>query len=290
MSEAITIKGFFQSDQVKQKFAELLGGRSQAYITSVLSAVNQNQLLTKCEPQSIYMAAMMAASLNLPVNPSIGASYIVPYGTKATLQVGFKGFIQLALRSGQFKTISATPIYEGQLIEENPLTGFVFDFKANKSEKVIGYAAYFSLLNGFEKTLYMTKEQIEAHGKRFSKTYTSGPWKTDFDAMACKTVLKQLIDKYAPKSIEMQRAQIADQAVIKDSETLDVEYIDHGSASPNFDEMLEEIQHNLFTNDYSFTKDEIADVNRVIDQKETDNYAKVLKLMAAKKITKEPME
>jgi recombination protein RecT len=143
--------------------------------------------------------------------------------------MGYRGFIQLAQRSGQFKTISASPIFEGQLIEENPLTGFEFDFKVKRSGSPIGYAAYFELLNGFQKTLYMTTEELNQHGKRFSQTFKkgSGLWKDDFDSMALKTVLKLLLSKFAPLSVEMQRAVITDQGVINDPDTLDVAYQDN---------------------------------------------------------------
>lgn len=232
METQITVKSFFQREDVKSKFSELLGNRSTQFITSLMSVVNNNSYLRNAEPQSIYMSAMMAAALDLPINQSLGFAYIVPYGKQAQFQVGYKGLIQLALRSGQFKTISATPVYEGQLISSNPLTGFVFDFEKKQSDKVIGYAAYFSLINGFEKTTFATIEEIEKHGKKFSKTFNNGSWKTDFDAMAQKTVLKMLLSKYAPLSIDMQKAVMADQAVIKNVEDMDFEYVDNGKEQP----------------------------------------------------------
>src|SRR3990172_142226 len=132
------------------------------------------------------MSAMMAAALDLPINPNLGFAYIIPYGDQAQFQMGYKGFIQLALRSGQFKTIASCPVYEGQLISENPLTGFVFDFTKKTSETIIGYAAYFKLLNGFEKTEYWTKDKVEKHAKRFSQSFKKGEgtWVSDFDSMA----------------------------------------------------------------------------------------------------------
>ena len=126
----------------------------------------------------------------------------------------FRSFIQLAQRSGLFKTISASPIYDGQLIENDPLKGFVFDFTKKKSETVIGYAAFFSLLNGFEKTLYMSVEELKKHGLKYSQSYKNDKtrayslWETNFDAMAQKTVLKLLLSKFAPLSVEMQKAVI----------------------------------------------------------------------------------
>lgn len=227
------INDLMTSEKVTEKFKNILGKRTQGFITSVMQVVTSNELLKKAEPASVYSAAATAAVLDLPINNNLGFAYIVPYKDKdgnsiAQFQMGYKGFIQLAQRSGLFKTISVTEVYEGQLIEENPLTGFVFDFTKAKSKTIVGYAAYFELLNGFSKTLYMTKETADAHGKKYSQVYRKGfgLWKTDFDTMAMKTVLKQLLSKYAPLSIEMQRAVISDQAVIKDVDTMEVDYVD----------------------------------------------------------------
>ena len=224
----LTTKQFFQREDVKSKFSELLGTRTNQFMTSLLSIVNNNNYLKNASPESIYTSAMMAAALDLPINPNLGFAYIIPYGNQAQFQVSYRGLIQLCLRSGQFKTISVTPVYEGQLIENNPLTGYKFDFNVKISDKVIGYCSYFSLINGFEKSLYMTVDEITAHGKKYSKTFGSGVWKTDYNAMAQKTCLKLLLSKYAPMSIEMQKAIIADQAVIKNVEDMEVEYVDNG--------------------------------------------------------------
>lgn len=236
------IKELMSSEEVAKRFRDLLGKRAQGFIVSVMQVVSSNDLLKKADPHSVYAAAATAAVLDLPLNNNFGFAYIVPYakddydeqGNKvrkqfAQFQMGYKGFIQLAQRSGLFKTISVTEVYEGQLVEENPLTGFAFDFTKKTSNKIIGYASYFELLNGFQKTMYMTKEMAEAHGKKYSQTYKQGfgLWKTDFDTMAMKTVMKLLLSKYAPLSIEMQRAVVADQAVINDIETQDIEYVDN---------------------------------------------------------------
>lgn len=238
--QALTIKNLFDRDEVRNKFRELLGKRSSAFITSVLQIVASNALLAKADPHSVYHSAAVAATLDLPLNNNLGFAYIVPYNQKqadgsykqvAQFQMGYKGFIQLAQRTGQFQTISAAPIYEGQLIEENPLTGFVFDFKQKKSDKVIGYASYFRLLNGFEKTLYATVEELRAHGLKYSQTFKKGYglWKDDFDAMAIKTVLKVNLSRFAPLSVEMQKAVVVDQSVINDSEATDITYVDNES-------------------------------------------------------------
>ncbi len=233
----LTTKSLFSKEDVRAKFTEMLGKKAPQFITSVLQIAASNDLLKNADPISIYNAAAVAATLDLPLNNNLGFAYIVGYNTKqkdgsykvmAQFQLGYKGFIQLAQRSGQFKTISATPIYENQLIEMNPLTGFVFDF-TKKGEKIIGYAAYFSLVNGFEKTLYMSNEDIQKHASKFSQTYKRGfgLWKDEFESMATKTVLKLLLSKYAPLSVEMQKAMVVDQSIIKDDNGSNVEYIDH---------------------------------------------------------------
>ena len=238
MTTQLATRDFFQREDVVQKFQELLGKRASSFLTSVLSVVSQNDLLAKADPKTVYMAALTSATLDLPINQNLGFAYIVPYKNKnwvheAQFQMGYKGFIQLALRSGQFLTISATPVYEGQLIEENPLTGYVFDRKAKKSDVVVGYASYFKLLNGFEKTFYMTKSEIERHANLYSanyKKYQSGLWKDKFDEMATKTVIKLLLSKFAPLSVEMQKAVIADQGVLQDENFDEVDYPDNDQA------------------------------------------------------------
>ena len=229
----LTTKDFFAQKAVQGKFAEMLGKKSTQFITSVMQVTSSNDLLAKATPQSVYGAAVTAAILDLPIQNNLGFAYIVPYNDRnsgqciAQFQIGYKGLIQLALRSGQFKNISVAEIYEGQIISENPLTGYVFDFSKKSSDVVVGYAAYFALLNGFEKTEYMSKDKLEAHGKKFSQTYKKGfgVWKDDFDAMAKKTVLKLTISKYAPLSVEMQKAIVFDQSVTNDGEN--IEFIDN---------------------------------------------------------------
>lgn len=239
------VKSLFSNDHVRAKFQELLGKRSSAFLTSVLQAVSSNDLLQKVDPMSIYHAATIAATLDLPVNQNLGFSYLIPYKDKCQFQLGWRGLVQLALRSGQFNRISTTEIYEGQVKEENPLTGYVFDFTAKRSDKIIGYAAYFRLINGFEATYYMTVDQVLAHAKRFSQTFKKGYglWVDDRDSMAKKTVLKLLLSKYAPLSIEMQKAVIADQGVINDEDATDVTYVDN-TAEP-VDKALERAEFML---------------------------------------------
>ena len=237
MSNQITVKDYFSKDQVKEKFNELLGDKSTTFVTSVLQVVNGNSALKRCEPASIFNAAAMAAVLGFPINSNFGDAYILPYGNKAQFQIGYKGFIQLAIRSGEYKTIGSTPIYEGQIVSNNPLTGYVFNFDIPRNGKTIGFAASFTLKNGFEKTIYMTTEEIIQHGKKYSKTFSSGPWKTDFEAMATKTIVKLLISKYGPKSLEMQQAVNSDQSIVQNFEENKFEYPDNEKT----DEKIESI-------------------------------------------------
>lgn len=209
----------------------MLGSKAQGFATSVLSAVNNNKLLQSAEANSIYTSAMVAASLDLPINPNLGFAAIVPYGRSAQFQIMTRGIIQLAIRSGQYSRITNSIVYEGQLVKQDPFTDeYVFDFNAKMSDKIIGYVAYFRTIGGFEKYFYMTKEEAEAHGRKYSKSFNSGVWKTDFNSMALKTVLKLLLSKYGILSVEMQRAINFDQAEVK-GEINTIEDIDMAEAS-----------------------------------------------------------
>lgn len=236
---AQTVKSLLSQANVKSKFEEILRDRANAFTANLAVMVNNSPALVKCDPMTVISAAVVAASLDLPIDPNLGFAHIVPYGEKAQFQIGFKGFIQLAMRSGQYSRIGVTEIYEGQLLDENPLTGeYTFDFKAKKSETIIGWAAYFKTVNGFEKTLYWPVEKIKKHGLRFSQTYKKGfgLWKDDFDSMASKTVLKALLSKWGILSTEMQNAVKFDQGVVKSVETQEVEYLDNDPIAAVFDE------------------------------------------------------
>lgn len=225
-NQIVSHKDFFNSPAVKAKFQEVLKGKENEFVASLLSVVTNNNLLAKASNQSIMTAAMKAAVLNLPIEPSLGQAYIVPYGREAQFQLGYKGLLQLAQRSGKYKSITAGVVYKSQFISYNPLfEELEIDFTQPQDE-VVGYFAAFKLLNGFEKVTYWTKEQAHAHGKRFSKTFKNGPWKTDFDAMAQKTLLKQIISKYGPLSIEMEQAIVADNET-EDEKTAPIDVTPH---------------------------------------------------------------
>jgi len=227
---------------------KVLGSKAEAFITSVTSLVANDYKLQTCEPMTLVYAATKAAALSLPFDPNLGMAYCIPYNnrkrgvTEAQFQIGYKGFIQLALRSGQFSRLNVTDVREGELIGYDMLTGDVTLKAAENREQlpVVGYAAYFRLTNGFEKTLYWTRAACETHGMRYSQTFASrsaevrgsSKWVTDFDAMCKKTVIKQLLTKFAPMSVDMQTAQLADQAVIR-GEGEQYDYADNANTGIN---------------------------------------------------------
>ena len=208
-------KDAFNSPVVLDKLKSVVNGRETQFVTSLLSIVNNNSHLAKATNTSVLNAAMKAATLDLPIDPNLGFAYIVPYGSEAQFQLGYKGLIQLAQRSGQIVKLNAGEIYASQFKGYNPLTEDLevdMTVLPKSNEEVAGYFAFMRLSNGFEKTLFWTKDRVLAHGKKYSRSFSgkSSPWQTDFDAMARKTVLKQLLSTYAPLSIEMQQAIIDD--------------------------------------------------------------------------------
>lgn len=211
------IEQLLERVDVKKRFLDVLGKQAPAFISSIISATKANEALKTCEPMTVISSAAIAATLNLPINPSLGFAHIVPYKGKAQFQMGWKGFVQLAIRTGQYKTMNAAEVYEGELKNWNRITGEIeLDPTGKVSDKIVGYVAFFRTINGFEKYLYMTVEQIDAHAKRYSQSYGRdfSPWKQNFPAMAMKTVIKLLLSKYGLLSIEMQKALRVDQAVI----------------------------------------------------------------------------
>ena len=214
---------------------------ANSFMSSVISVANGNPQLRNAEPMSIIGAAMVAATMQLQVIPTLGQCYIIPYGKKAQFQVGYLGLLQLCQRSGQFKKILAAPVHEGEYVSGDEFDEeYVFDKKQKKSDKVIGYMAKFELLNGFTKIAYWDIEKVKAHATKFSQAFRAGfnsPWKSDFDAMAQKTVLKSIL-KFAPKSIEMQNAVTFDQSVIN-TNTSDVQDLDIDAFAPEYVDNIE---------------------------------------------------
>lgn len=205
------VKELLNSISFKKRFEEILDKRAPQFMASIVNLVNSDSYLQKCKPMSVIQACVMAATMDLPVDKNLGYAWIIPYKDTATFQIGYKGYIQLALRSGQYKAVNVIDVHEGELAKWNPLTEELeIDFTQRKSDAVIGYAGYFELLNGFRKAVYWSREEILAHRKRFSKTKSGGVWDSDFDAMARKTVIRNLLSKWGILSIAMQTAESID--------------------------------------------------------------------------------
>jgi recombination protein RecT len=299
--QALTTKNLFAKDEVRGKFQEMLGKRATSFITSVLQIVASNKLLAKAEPHSVYHAAAAAATLDLPLNNNLGFAYIVPYNESvkdslgqwkkvqvAQFQMGYKGFIQLAQRSGQYRLINAVDVREGELIGKNLLTGeMVFKWEQDEEKRdalpIIGYVSYFELLNGFSKIMFMSVKKLKAHAKKYSKTYQQdkGQWIDNFDGMSLKTVLKLNISKYGPLSVDMQKAITFDQGVIKDTDTMDVTYADGtGELAEDAEDAPEEITYEelqkLYDENFPILGAQLnKDAKRIIERKEVDSYAKL---------------
>jgi recombination protein RecT len=208
----VPVKQLVQNDKVKGMIANVLHDRAPQFATSIVSIVNSNRSLANVDQMSVIQSAMVAATLDLPIDQNLGYVWLVPYKGKAQAQIGYKGYIQLAQRSGQYRAMNAVTVHEGELTSWNPLTEEIgYDPTKRASDNVIGYIGYFKLLNGFEKTVYWSREQIEQHRARFSKAGGNSPWASDFDAMALKTVLKSMLTKWGPMSTQLAEAVSKDE-------------------------------------------------------------------------------
>lgn len=245
------LKSVLKAPSVQEQFDNALGNNSSAFVASIIDLYNTDKALQECNPNQVVMEALKAAVLKLPINKALGYAYVLSFNNSVksssndpktgrevvkwekvptpTFIIGYKGLIQLAMRTGQYRYINADVVYEGEISGRDKLTGAI-DFNGDKkSEKIIGYFAHIELMNGFRKTLYSTVEEIAKHAKmhaptlKFSKDVTvesliklagkdpSGiGWKGDFDSMAIKTVLRELLSKYGYLSIEMQTAIVQD--------------------------------------------------------------------------------
>lgn len=222
------IKSLVENNYYKQLFKQSLGANAGAFTTSIMEVITNDANLIKCDPKALMQECVKAASLKLPVNKQLGYCYLVPYGTTPTLVIGYKGYIQLAIRSGQYKSVNADIVYDGELKGCDKLSGIIDLSGERESDKVIGYFAYFELLNGFKKTLYMSLDKMAKYAIRYVPTLknkkvdeltklaqeqsdkgvagTGLGWLSDFNSMACKTTLRQLLGKYGYLSTEMQEA------------------------------------------------------------------------------------
>ena len=237
------LKSLLATETIKKQMKSLLGDKAGHFMMAIVGVVEGTPQLQDCEPQSIINSAIASATLDLPIEKNLGYAYIVPYKDKAQFQIGYKGYIQLALRSGQYKYINSIEIKEGELENYNLLTGefnfkFIEDINQRLEAKTIGYASYIEFTNGFRNTLYMTKEQVLDHAEKYSqsygtdlkKGYSSSNWSKNFDAMALKTVLKLNLSKFGALSVSVQKALQIDGSSIKsisEEGTINVEYIDN---------------------------------------------------------------
>ena len=244
------VKVSLANDATKKKFEEILGKKASQYMASIVNAVSNNEMLKQCEPNSIVGAAFVAATYDLPIDSNLGFAAMVPYRdgkTKvynAQFQMMYKGFVQLAIRSGAYENMNVAEVYEDELVSYNPISGeleLVKDFsectqRSNSDKnKIVGYCAWFRLLSGFKKELYMTRKECENHALQYSASYkndtqrgwNSSKWSTDFDAMAKKTVLKLLLSRWGVLNIEMQNAITDDQKVYTQID--EAEYVDNDS-------------------------------------------------------------
>lgn len=210
-----------QSDAYKKLINNTLGDskRASRFIASITSAVSTNPQLQECDAGSILSGALLGESLNLSPSPQLGQYYLVPFGGKAQFILGYKGYLQLAIRSGQYKKINVLAIKEGELNHYNPLdeeidVTLIDDEEVRENATTIGYYAMFEYLNGFRKTMYWSKAKMETHAMKYSKGYQAKKgytfWEKDFDGMAYKTMIRQLISKWGIMSIELQKAFEAD--------------------------------------------------------------------------------
>jgi len=241
-SSLAKFRALLSQDVIKKKFEEALGKKAPMFVSNLTTIMGGSAELQKCDHLSVISSALMAASMDLPLTPGLGFAGIVPYfdgpsqQMKAQFQVMKKGFIQLAQRTGLFKIINVSEVYEGELKSHNKFTGeYIFDEAGKKSDNVIGYVSYFRLINGFEKYYYMPIEKLDTHAKRYSKSFQRGKGKWadkeagGYEQMCEKTVLKLNLSTYAPLSVDinMMNAIVYDQAEIRDVEGQDYDYVDN---------------------------------------------------------------
>nr|DAH80638.1 MAG TPA: RecT protein [Caudoviricetes sp.] len=259
------LKALMSTPTMKKKFEEVLHDNANSFMANVMTLVSNDSYLADSEPMSIMSGALTAATLNLGLDKNLGYAYLVPFNSKnkqtgkwekkAQFVLGYKGYIQLAQRSGKYKSLNVIEVYDGELISWNRLTEeFDFDPNGKQSDEVIGYVGYFELLNGFKKTVYWTKQEIEMHrisnSKDKDKTKLSGVWASDYDAMARKTVLRNLLSKWGILSIEMQEATTSDEkvqrvqedgSIISETEVDDIQERKEAEVIPDESEAVESL-------------------------------------------------
>ncbi len=267
------LTAYLTQDAVNAQIAKVVGGKNATrFISSVISAVQTNPQLQECTNQSILSAALQGEALNLPPSPQLGYFWMVPYNNKkkgckeAQFQLSAKGYKQLAMRTGQYLDIDVLYIHEGEYLGRDKFTGkqkfeFIEDDDVRESTPIIGYLAYFEMLNGFKKQLYWTKSKMEKHADKYSQAFSleaakklaegkipqsdlwkySSYWYTSFDDMAEKTMIRQLLSKWGMLSTEMAQAYDADMAVINEDGSK--EYVDNQPDVIDSEEINQEVQN-----------------------------------------------
>lgn len=217
-------KEVLNDNQIRAQLRNSLKENAGAFMSSMLDLYSSDTSLQNCNPHDVAMECLKAASLNLPIIKSLGFAYVVPYKGKPTFTIGYKGLIQLAQRTGQYRFINADVVYEGEISEKDKLSGMIEITGERTGNKVVGYFGYFKLLNGFEKMLYMSNEDINAWKNKYSPSAKSNfsPWNTEFDKMAMKTCLRRLLSTFGVMSPEMQKAVFEDREPVSDRVAKDV--------------------------------------------------------------------
>lgn len=273
---------YLTKDAVRNQINEVVGGKNgQRFISSIVSAVNNNPQLAQCTNQSILSGALLGESLKLSPSPQLAQYYLVPFNDKqkgkvAQFQLGYKGYIQLAVRSGQYKKLNVLAIKEGELIKFDPLNeeievNLIDDEEERENTPTIGYYAFFEYINGFRKAIYWSKAKMEAHAKKYSAGYSRDLqrgtqytfWSKDFDGMAYKTMLRQLISKWGIMSIDMQNAVESDMAVINEDGSKDYvdnaeNIIDEPSGTESTAEATEQPQNTIKDDSRTNTQQDVA--------------------------------
>ena len=227
-----------ENTRTQEYLTNVLGEKKQTFVSNMVALVSSNKALSECDPSTIMFSCLKATALSLPLDPSLGLAWVLPYKdnknntTVATFQLGAKAYIQLALRTAQYRKINVRDVREGEIVGEDFVSGEMQFKKLEKDRSnapIIGYVAMFELINGFSKQLYMSVDELDAHAKRFSQTYRKGYglWsdKEMRPAMMEKTILKRLLSKYGVLSVEMEQAIKSDSAVLGENDA--VRYIDN---------------------------------------------------------------
>ena len=242
MENQTAMSVYLSNEKTKKYLQSILGSRTGQFITSLTSLASSSKSLKNCDRNSLLACALKATSMELPFDPNLGFAWAVPYKTTATFQIGVKGYIQLALRTGQYKALNARDVREGEFAGRDfvgdPIINWLDDEERTK-KKIIGFMAGLQLVNGFKKVIYWSVPEIEKHAERYSQSYRKykktgnaddAIWASQFEKMAEKTVLKALISRYGIMSTDMQQAVKSDQSKINvDIETGEenIEYIDN---------------------------------------------------------------